>query len=111
VSATTWVEDLRTAVRDYSRSRRRGPVVRVTLTSGVSRYVLSVSAGPNGELISLNLYPDADPGDLVEVERIEEGQRVVDRVTPELLVVPPHAIHKFELIYEHPGQPGIGFRI
>jgi hypothetical protein len=47
VSASPWVNDLQAAIRDYSRTRRKTPVVRVTLVTGESHYVVvrPLSAG------------------------------------------------------------------
>jgi hypothetical protein len=112
VSASTWVDDLKAAIRDYSQTRRTGPpVVRVTLTNNESRYILSASTGPRDELISLDLYPE-NAGDLLDVERPVGGGEVErDRVTREVLVVHPIAIRKFELLDEHPGERGFGFAV
>jgi len=110
MSATTWVDDLKAAIRAYSQSRRAGPpVVRVTLSNNESRYVLRASEGPRDELISLDLYPE-NAGDLIEVERpVGEGQVERERVTREVLLVHPIAIRKFELLDEHPGERDFGF--
>jgi hypothetical protein len=111
VSATTWVEDLKAAIQSYSQTRRSGPpVVRVTLTNGEARYVLSALAGPNAELILLDVYPADNEGDLLDVERpTGGGQLERDRVTREVLIVHPIAIRKFELLHEHPGNRPFGF--
>jgi hypothetical protein len=84
--------------------------VRVTLTNGESRYVLSASAGENDELVSLDVYPENGADDPLDVERVgEHGEVERERMTREVLVVHPMAIQKVELLYEHPGQRPFGF--
>jgi hypothetical protein len=111
VSATAWVNDVIGAIRTYSRRRRTAPpVVQVTLLNGESRYVLSMSAGENDELVSLDVYPENGADDLLDVEgSAEHGDVEGERMTREVLVVHPRAVQKVELLHEHPGQQPFGF--
>jgi hypothetical protein len=97
------VNDLQAAIRDYSRTRRKTPVVRVTLVTGESHYVMRVSATGGGDLlISLDLYPE-NVDDLLGVDRVDGPE--VERVTPQVLVLPINAIAKVDILYEHLGRP------
>jgi hypothetical protein len=108
VSASAWVNDLQTAIRDYSRTRHKTPVVRITLVTTEFHYVMRVSAAGAGDLlVSLDIYPE-NVDDLLGVERID-GQPEVERVTPQVLVLPPGAIAKVDILDERHDRP-FGFQ-
>jgi hypothetical protein len=110
VSTEAWISDLKEAIRAYTEARHLTPVVKVTLANGESRYVMRATSGEAGMLVVLDVYPER-AGDLLEVERVEEGQLERVRETREVLVVHPAAIVKVELLHEHPGEPGaFGFQ-
>ena len=91
------------AIRDYSRTRRKTPVVRVTLVTGESHYIMRISAtGGNDLLVSLDIYPE-NVDDLLGVEQ-GDGP-AMERVTPQVLVLPFGAIAKVDILDEHPGRP------
>jgi len=76
---------------------------------------MSVSAGDEDMLVSLDLYPEDDVGDLLEVEVLDDrGEREVERVTREVLVLPASAVVKVNLLHQHPdqrpGRPRFGFQ-
>jgi hypothetical protein len=103
VSAISLTNDLQMAIRDYSRTRRKTPVVRVTLVTGESHYIMRISAtGGNDLLISLDIYPE-NVDDLFGVEQ-GDGP-AMERVTPQVLVLPLGAIAKVDILDEHPGRP------
>ena len=110
VSATAWLEDLRAAISEYARTRLTTPVVRITLVTGESHFVMRASAGAGDELISLDLYP-AGAADLLTIERTDDlGRPEVDTVTPEVMLVPGSSIAKVDILYEHPGEGRFGFQ-
>ena len=112
MTASAWCDDLRAAVANYSRTRPGDPpAVRVTLHGGESFFVMRVDAGSRDLLISLDVYPEGIPPPLLEHRRIVDDREEVERVTPVVIVIPPHLIQKVELLPEAPGQAAVGFHI
>ena len=85
----------------------------MTLASGESHYLMTVSVGESDALVAFDVYPDDMRGldDLLAVETLHEGgRREVDHVTRTMIVAPPHNVLMVEILDELPGRAGLGFQ-
>jgi hypothetical protein len=106
-TATEWCESLRDAIQEYTRTRRRTPAVRVTLTSDEQFYIYN--ATPAGSLVALAPYPDERGAEMIRPPGADEHD--VRDYTPRVLLTDPSRVAKTELLYEAPARQAVGFGI
>ena len=103
-----WCDQLKQAVRDFSRSRRTTPVVEIVLDDRERFFIANAQPGPGDERVTLAVFP-AGLGDalLEAMIRDAEGELFTSRV----VVVHPGRIVRVELLAHATGEgvPAIGF--
>jgi hypothetical protein len=107
-TASDWVDGLRAQVQEFSRARGTPPVVDVRLSSGEAVKVQRVEPGPGDFFVTLQVYPDVEPGDAIleAMVRDAEGEYHTARV----LAVNLHRIDRVELLHDVPAARTLGFR-
>jgi hypothetical protein len=94
---------LRAAVREFTRTRRQGPAIQITLNDGERFYLATSSI--EGSLIALHLYPE-------KRELIPASDDTAFAYSRSVVLVEPHVIAKTELLYDAPEErQALGFGV
>lgn len=103
--AAEWVDGLRAQTRNFARTRKQTPVVRVTLLSGENFYVESTEPGPGDSFVTFGVFPGTEKV-LEKMVRDNEG----DYHTARVIVVSLHQLQQVDILYDAARSGTIGFR-